>query len=98
MPNNDKESRKHPGHINLMIPSKLLYYVKKTGFKTIIPVLYPRFFLGKNMFSKILSGLIFFIMPLDVISSNSSVIAIKSSSKLTVKSRRHFYIKKVLSW
>ncbi len=99
MPNKMDKNAICDSHINLMTPSDLIKYLNDTGFKIIIPTLYPKFVFGNNIFGKMLSGLLFVFWPINFFSSNSSAIAIKNNSNhLEIKGRRYFYFNKLMSW
>jgi SAM-dependent methyltransferase len=99
MPNKyNKAGREESSHINLMSPDTLFCFLKQAGFKTIIPTLYPKFILGNNLVSKILSGVLFFLIPLDRLSANASAIAIKHNGSFILKNKRSFFVDKLLIW
>ena len=94
----NKAEREEPTHINLMSPKDLEFHLKQVGYNTIIPTIYPKFILGNNMVGKILSGGLFFLFPMDRLSSNASAIAIKHSGSFVLKNKRYFYVDKLLCW
>lgn len=96
----NKEGRKEPSHINLMTPTDLFNNLKNSGFNYIIPTLYPKYIFGKGILSKVISGLIFFMLPFDKLSSNSAALAFKNrkNPKKTIDKKSNYHLKKLLSW
>lgn len=94
------EERKKPSHINLYTPKKLSEEVQVAGFQEIIPLDYPRPFLGSHKLFRLIAGALFLMIPIDYYSSSANLIAIKrkEQSKFVGHSVHYFHLNRLLTW
>lgn len=96
----NSEQAAEPTHINLYTPSGLNAAALQAGFTEVIPMNYPRPFLGRSRILRGLAGGLFMLAACDVLSSSANLIAIKGATAdvPVVRSTRYFHVRRLMTW